>query len=163
MQGPGCLNFSLVLDSERRPELKGIQSSYEAILGKLVCILSENEIPAERAGTSDLAIGGRKISGNAQRRKKRFVLHHGTFLYAVDPDLMGACLCEPVERPAYRGGRGHSEFLAPLPVPRESLRRFVLDAFAPEGNAEALSSVETEEIRALAERKYLCPDWTYRR
>jgi lipoate-protein ligase A len=165
LQGPGCLNFSLVLDSERRPELKSIHGSYEAILGKLTGVLTQNGILAERAGTSDLAVAGRKISGNAQRRKRRYILHHGTLLYAIEMDLMQACLREPSERPVYRGDRGHGDFLVPLTVPRERLYQMIVEAFAPgeSKDSHTLSEAEIRETSALAEGKYSRSDWIYRR
>ena len=49
----------------------------------------------ERAGISDLAIGGRKFSGSAQQRKRRFLLHHGTLLYGFDIPSIGRYLRLP--------------------------------------------------------------------
>src|SRR5438270_7004517 len=75
--GPGCLLYTLILDAERAPELAGIRSSYAFILGRVAAMLPETP-GAGPAGVSDLAADGRKFSGNAQQRKRRFLLHHGT-------------------------------------------------------------------------------------
>src|SRR5262245_33108700 len=56
--GPGCLLFSLVLAYDRSPALREISTSYVFILERLRTALSR-VLPIERAGTSDLALGGR--------------------------------------------------------------------------------------------------------
>ena len=47
------------------------------------------------AGGTDLALNGRKVSGNAQRRGRRALIHHGTLLYAFDASLAARYLRDP--------------------------------------------------------------------
>jgi len=62
---------------------------------------------------NDFVIGDRKCGGNAQYiRKNRFV-HHISFLWDYDPNLM-ATLKMPTRTPAYREGRAHADFLTRL-------------------------------------------------
>jgi len=63
------------------------------------------------AGDTDLALGKRKFSGNAQRRKRRFLLFHGTFLTGLDFKLLDAVLPFPSRQPRYRENRSHADFL----------------------------------------------------
>src|SRR5207244_1022462 len=77
----GCLLYSLVLRYERSPLLREITSSYVYILERVAAALSGIRPGAEQAGTSDLAAEGLKFSGNAQQRKRDYLLHHGTLLY----------------------------------------------------------------------------------
>ena len=42
-----------------------------------------------------LFLDGKKISGNAQVRKRRYILQHGTILLEIDPDLMYSVLKAP--------------------------------------------------------------------
>ena len=119
--GPGCLLYTLVLDAERAPELAGIRSSYRFILGRMAAALAEQH-GVEQAGISDLAAAGRKFSGNAQQRKRRFLLHHGTLLYAFDPDPVGRYLLPPARQPEYRAGRDHAAFLRNLDLPAEEIK-----------------------------------------
>ena len=107
--GPGCFNYSLLLSLDARPELRHVSRSYHAILGVIVQALAVPGLQVE--GISDLAVGGRKVSGNAQRRGRRALLHHGTFLYAFDVSIMERYLKEPVRQPAYRAGRRHAAFV----------------------------------------------------
>src|SRR5262245_51414573 len=85
----GCLCFTLVLPYERAPALAEIASSYRYILERVGEALADVLPGIERAGTSDLAAAGQKFSGNAQQRKRHWLLHHGTLLYKFNLDLIG--------------------------------------------------------------------------
>ncbi|MGE3806073.1 MAG: biotin/lipoate A/B protein ligase family protein, partial [Gemmataceae bacterium] len=63
----GCLNFSLVLSCEAAP-LGDIRQSYCHILGRLCRALEPLAPGSHCSGTSDLVLGDRKVSGNAQQR-----------------------------------------------------------------------------------------------
>src|SRR5262244_4589795 len=65
LQGPGCLNFTLVLSLKRRPELENVSQSYCVLLTRIA-----NRLPGPglTVAGSDILLGGRKVSGNAQRR-----------------------------------------------------------------------------------------------
>src|SRR5437762_424125 len=77
--GPGCLCFTLVLAYDRDPALHDIGASYRSVLGRVAGALA-SVAAATPEGTSDLAVNGVKISGNAQQRKRNHFLHHGTLL-----------------------------------------------------------------------------------
>lgn len=112
--GSGCLNYSLVLSLEARPELRAVSRSYRVILGQIVEAL---DVPGLKVnGVSDLVIGSRKVSGSAQRRGRRALLHHGTVLYAFDAAMMERYLKEPDRQPAYRARRRHAAFVANAPI-----------------------------------------------
>ena len=96
------------------------RASFQFILGRIAAAL---DIPGlSVAGETDLALGLRKVSGNAQRRGRRALLHHGTLLYGFDPGLVSRYLKEPVRQPAYRAARRHAEFLGVLPLSAEAIR-----------------------------------------
>ncbi len=82
LQGPGCLSYALVLPLTLHPQLANIRSTNQFILERMASTLHRWEPGTVFLGTSDLAIDGRKISGNAQRRKRNALLFHGTILYA---------------------------------------------------------------------------------
>ncbi len=71
-------------------------------------------ISARHKGVSDIAIGERKISGNAQARKWHAILLHGTVLVDIDHDLLETVLRHPTREPDYRQGRKHSDFIVTL-------------------------------------------------
>ena len=118
--GPGCLNYSLIVSLERRPELRSVRFSYEVILGQLATALDLPALTME--GDADLAWNGRKVSGNAQRRGLRALLHHGTLLCDFDVRLMDRYLKAPPRMPAYRRGRVHLDFVTNLSLPVQTVR-----------------------------------------
>lgn len=112
--GRGCLNYTLVLSLDDRPQLRHVSRSYAVILGRIADALGVPRLAV--AEGRDLAIGTRKVGGSAQRRGRRALLHHGTVLYGFDVRLMERYLKEPRRRPAYRGGRHHAAFVTNVPL-----------------------------------------------
>jgi len=154
----GCLLFSLILRYDHDPALSEIRSSYLYILGHIAQALAIDGITA--AGTSDLALGGRKFSGNAQQRKRHFLLHHGTLLYAFDLSSVGRYLRLPPRQPEYRAGREHAEFLINLPLSANELKQRLRDAW---GARTLLRDWPEDLTRQLKTEKYDRREWSYRR
>ena len=119
--GPGCLNFALALSLRQRPELRDVRRSFARILGAIAGALGIDGL--ELRGQSDLAIGDRKVSGNAQRRTRNALLHHGTLLRELDAGNMARFLKEPERQPSYRARRPHGEFLGTIPLSAEVMKR----------------------------------------
>ena len=135
LQGPGCLNFSLVLQIREPGPLAGIRTTTAYVLTahqQALAPLIGSAITLQ--GSSDLTMGGLKFSGNAQRRRRHAVLVHGTFLLGLDLRLMEEVLPLPSREPAYRQQRPHRRFLTSLPLASEdlkaALRRWVMKAAA---------------------------------
>ncbi len=164
IQGPGSLNYSLALSIAENPCVQGLRESYAAILGALCAAFERHGVAARHEGTSDLAVAGLKVSGNAQKRRRRAILHHGTLLYALNAAPMQRYLLEPAARPVYRGERTHEAFVATLPVDAAALRSIVREAFGAHALYDASpASNELEAARRLAQEKYLDPEWIFRR
>jgi len=125
LQGPGCLNYSLVLSLEKRQELRDIKKSYEFIIGKICGAFNSAGIKAEFEPLSDMALSGRKFSGNAQWRRKRYILHHGTILYNFPIEMIGKYLKMPPAEPPYRKGRSHAEFLANVKMAPVDIKKVI--------------------------------------
>ncbi|MBI5094131.1 MAG: hypothetical protein HZB26_17025 [Candidatus Hydrogenedentes bacterium] len=70
LQGPGCLNFSLALTHEGHPEVRALRPSYCYILNAICGALGTLGVTASHNGISDIVVEGRKVSGNAQKRRK---------------------------------------------------------------------------------------------
>lgn len=127
--GKGCLNYSLILPYDGNPELLNIKGSYKYILTHLASAFAKNGISLTYQLISDLALGNKKVSGNAQARKKNFFLHHGTLLYNFDIDRVGFYLKEPKKAPEYRNGRRHNDFLANLSLTCSEIKEIIKIAF----------------------------------
>jgi lipoate-protein ligase A len=118
--GDGCLNYAVACSFVSRPELIDVPASFATILRAIADAL---DVPGlSLCGGTDLALDGRKVSGNAQRRGRRALLHHGTLLFAFDPSLAARYLKEPARQPAYRAGRRHADFMTNIPMPAEQLQ-----------------------------------------
>jgi lipoate-protein ligase A len=158
--GAGCLCFSLVLSYDRDPALTQIASSYVYIFDRILQALAGVLPGMGCAGTSDLAAGGRKFSGNAQQRKRAHLLHHGTLLYGFDLALVSRYLRPPARQPEYRGRRAHEEFLTNLPVGAAELKRRLRAAW---GADVELREWPERKVQELLAEKYTKAEWTRRR
>lgn len=163
LQGPGCLNFSLVLRQDRDPELKTIRRSYCHILGRVREALEPLGIHAVHEGISDLAVDGIKLSGNAQKRRKHCLLHHGTLLYGMDMAKIGRYLQEPADRPEYRGSRRHDSFVGNVDADPDRLRNALAAAFDAHSAPTSPDSTELASVQCLSDEKYNDPTWIRRR
>ncbi|MDD4956906.1 MAG: lipoate--protein ligase family protein [Candidatus Omnitrophica bacterium] len=161
LQGTGCLNYSLVLSYGRDKRYAGIRSSYEAILGDLCEAFSGKGIGAEISPISDISYNGKKVSGNAQARKKRYFLHHGTVLFGMDIGLVGKYLKHPPREPGYRKGRAHDNFMSNLPLPAEDIVDLIMDAFDAKKIPILPGKNVMDKVEKLARDKFASDEWTY--
>ena len=157
LQGPGCLNYSLILDCEK-PGLKNIATTFHYVLNrhsKLIAALTGLNVAIE--GISDLTVSGRKFSGNAQYRKARYALVHGTFLLDFDVAQIERYLRMPIKQPDYRQNRPHSDFVTNLDIDVDRMREGLRD----EWQARALLEVgPLDNIERLVNERYGRPEWS---
>jgi len=156
--GPGCLMYAVVLSYELRPELHSLDRAHEFVLGTLLNGLHHLAPTAERRGTSDLAIDGRKFSGNSLRCKRTHVLYHGTLLYEFPLELIPACLLSAPRQPKYREGREHAEFVANLPINNSDLREAVIAAWRAHRTVPDWPQARVER---LVNERYSQHSWTH--
>ncbi len=155
LQGPGCLNYALALKIAGRPELETIPAANRHIMGRHREALSAvSRRAVEVRGLTDLAIGGLKFSGNAQRRKRRALIFHGTFLLRFDLSLMEKFLTMPSRQPDYRLGRAHAHFLTNLVVPAPAIKTALRDAWLAKAELGAVP-----DCRRLVAEKYSRDEW----
>lgn len=156
---PGCLMYAVVLSYELRPGLRAIDAAHRFVLETVLESLRPMAPSAAREGTSDLAIAGRKFSGNSLRCKREHFLYHGTLLYDFPLQLIDACLRMPPRQPAYRQERPHSEFVANLQATAADLRQALISGW----RATPLNQCWPQELtRRLAAEKYGSHEWNYR-
>ena len=110
-------------------------------------------------GHTDLAIGERKFSGNSQRRRRHFLLFHGTFLLNFDLALVSELLPMPSKQPDYRESRPHADFLTNLKVPADEVKAALRRAWKAE---EPLNNPPLEKITVLAPDKYATREWNFK-
>lgn len=187
LQGPGCLNYSLVLKIEENGPLASITAANRFIMernreavesegrrkkeeGRIQKAEARSQRPEARVevrGHTDLTLDTRhstldtllKFSGNAQRRRKHFLLFHGTFLLRFDLALIDRFLRMPSKEPDYRLGRSHKDFLTNLDLPAEAVKRSLMDAW---GASEPMKVVPHDAVALLARDKYVTTAWNFK-
>ena len=187
LQGPGCLNYALILQITSHPPLVNISGANKFIMEQnRRAIESEvqNQNPEARiaiCGHTDLAIatsghppvapnpasaGERealvtylKFSGNSQRRLKRSVLFHGTLLLNFNLRLVNELLRMPARQPDYRDNRGHGDFLTNLRVPTARLKQALAEIW---NVTQETCDFPESEMQKLAVEKYSTREWNFR-
>ena len=100
-----------------------------------------------------------KFAGNSQRRRKNFLLFHGTLLLNCDRARISELLRMPSLQPDYRANRPHEAFVTNLNLPANQVKA----ALAKEWNANAESTnPPLEEIKKLAREKYSTREWNFK-
>ena len=162
VQGPGCLNYSLILPVDAATGEAGTitgtnrfvmdrnRAACEALVGNAVAV----------DGHTDLTLAGRKFSGNSQRRRRDWFLFHGTFLYNFDVPLLGRWLRPPPRQPEYRRQRSHADFVTQLPVGADEIKRAMRKVWQAEAvfDSALMPRIDLETDRLTRER-YDREDW----
>lgn len=111
LQTGGVLNYALAVPA---PGHLDLESGFRLGTDLVGAILASLGVAGQRRGVSDVAVGDRKISGNAQARRWNALLVQGSLLVDLDPGLTGRLLRHPPREPEYRNGRSHGDFITSL-------------------------------------------------
>ncbi len=87
-----CLEYAVAVNVGYPGISDDVQKTFETICRGLVYALEWLGVEASYKPTNDVLAGGRKISGNAQARRKGVILQHGTLLVDADFEAMYATL-----------------------------------------------------------------------
>ncbi len=149
----GNVNYTYITQSD------GLD--YDQCLGPVIAALNRMGIPAEKSKTCDLAIGGRKISGSAQRIAGGRVLHHGTLLFQSDLAMLDRittqqkndCFQTKGTLSAICTVTNISEHL-PAPMTMQEFQARLLDEMLPSGAPRlTLSAAQEAEVCRLRDEK----------
>ena len=125
LQGKGVLNYALILPITYHKDLIGIQTTNTYIMAKishsLQSIIPNNSVK----GITDIVLDNKKIMGNAQRRKRKALLFHGSILVNLDIESISRYLAHPGIEPDYRKHRKHTDFLAHTPASSQQIKRSI--------------------------------------
>ena len=157
LQGPGCLNFTLVLPLGYAAGLGDINQSYRAILDP--CAEALGLDGTSMLGSCDLALGDRKFSGSAQKRSRYCLMHQATLLYDFDLELIPLYLRHPDKQPDYRQQRDHLDFVINLPLDAATLRERISGAW---NTVPVNESWQAPGLEKLLAEKYCNREWTER-
>lgn len=168
VQMPGGLNYSLILRIEENGPTRNISSANQFIMERNRAAI-ETLFPGRQTpdaippisvrGHTDLCLGDLKFAGNSQRRRKHFLLFHGTLLLNCDLKRISELLLMPSLQPGYRASRTHEEFVTNLKLPAGQVKTALSEAW----NASApFENPPFETIKKLARQKYATREWNYK-
>jgi len=158
----GNLNYTYISDG-------GAAIDYDQCLGPILAALNDIGVPARKNRTCDIAIGGGKISGSAQRMTKGRLLHHGTLLFSSDLGVLDRitthrkndCFQSKGTQSAICTVTNIREHLA-RPMTIEEFRERLLDRMVPPGSPRlALTPEQEAEVCRLRDEKYRSWEWTW--
>lgn len=165
VQMVGGLNYSLILRITETGPLRNITSANQFIMERNRAAIEDgarsqkSEARISVRGHTDLCVGELKFAGNSQRRRKNFLLFHGTLLLSCDLNLISDLLAMPSLQPDYRASRSHEAFVTNLNWPVEKIKAALVKGW----NAnEILKNPPLENISKLAGERYTTREWNYK-
>jgi lipoate-protein ligase A len=163
VQMPGGLNYSLILRIEENGPTRNISSANQFIMERnraaIESAIRNPQSAISVRGHTDLCVGNLKFAGNSQRRRKHFLLFHGTLLLNCDLSRIGELLLMPSLQPDYRAQRAHKEFVTNLNLPAAKVKVALIEAW----NANEPSPAPPfAEIKKLAREKYSTREWNFK-
>ena len=163
LQGPGCLNYSLVLRIADDKPTHSIHAANQFIMERNRSAIATALLAAHFAirvdGHTDLTVDGLKFSGNSQRRQRNYLLFHGTFLFNFDLNLVSELLHPPSLQPAYRQSRPHSEFVTNLKLEATAIKNVLAKSWQAN---ELFENIPLAAIKSLTQSKYERRDWNFK-
>lgn len=173
VQMRGGLNYSLILRVNETGDTRNITTANHFIMEQnrraIESAMSNQQLAAtgrEHSGSAisvrghtDLCVGEVKFAGNSQRRRKNFLLFHGTLLLDCDLKLISELLLMPSLQPDYRASRRHEDFVTNLSLPAASVKAALATLWKAD---EELEHSPVDEIKKLAGEKYSTSEWNFK-
>ena len=158
--GPGCLLYAVMLSLRLRPELQMVDVAHAFVMQQMVAALRPIAPQLTCAGTCDLVIDGRKVSGNSLRLRRDWLLYHGTLLLDMDLQNIDRYLNHPPREPEYRQHRRHPDFVANIGCSAAVATQRLKDQWQAEVDDVDLPLELTDE---LVQQKYTQDSWNKQR
>lgn len=164
----GEVTYSVVTD-----KIQGaIEDSFHLLLKPLILTLRDYGLDATFKPYNDILVGGKKISGSAQRRGRKGMLQHGTLMYGTDLLTLSEILLLNLEKMKAKGANSFLDLVTTMedelgydidPVGLiKDLKRSYENNFELPLKVGELTDEENETADEL-EKKYSSESWTYRR
>ncbi len=160
LTAPGCLMYAVLLSYRQYPQLRMLDEAHRFVMERIQAAIGDLGIDTSFQGTCDLTIGNRKVSGNALRCKKHWLIYHGTLICEdMDLSLISKYLGTPNRQPEYRRNRSHEEFLTAIPCSTTSLKNKLPDVWKCDSQLQTWPQQVTDD---LVTRKYDLNEWTFK-
>ena len=162
----GNLNFTFIVNENEQKLF-----DFKTFTDPVVKALQSIGVNAAFNSRNDIAIDGKKFSGNSQYAKKGRVLHHGTILFDSKLEVIQAALkvkADKVESKSIKSIRSRvtniSDYLK-KPYQLNDFTKVLVDYMFKENPLEEiyLSEADYRAIKKLRDEKYSTWEWNYGR
>ncbi|WP_339022335.1 lipoate--protein ligase [Spiroplasma endosymbiont of Crioceris asparagi] len=161
----GNLNFSIIYDDKQNTGISMFQETMTPILDALKlynlnpCFLGRN----------DIAINGKKISGNAMLKHQNRFLQHGTLLFNSNLELLSKYLTVDRQKIISKNIKSISSRVtninneAEKPIEIADFIKKLINVFSQKQNVKEITLTDEDklEINKLFVEKYCSHDWTF--
>ncbi|MFX0132563.1 MAG: biotin/lipoate A/B protein ligase family protein [Candidatus Hodarchaeota archaeon] len=153
---------------------RNIDESFRKLCQGIIIALSKIGLKAYhgKSHCPSIFVNNRKISGNAQTRRKNVILQHGTILLDYDPELMYTVL---LVREGHKREKVISSVFQKVTTIKEEIKKSIkinqIKEFLIEGYKEVfgdnfqrgiLTDYELEMAKKLRNEKYLTDEWNFK-
>ena len=160
----GNLNFTFIVNDRGRE-----QFDFQTFTRPLVEALKTLGVNAEFNSRNDIAIDGKKFSGNSQYAKRGRILHHGTILFNSNLATIQSALKVKKDKIESKGIKSVKSRVTNITdyldetYTMEDFKAALLKAMFANDNLEkiTLSNEEIQAIERLKTEKYATWDWNY--
>jgi len=159
----GQLIYGLVVRSEELPPTP--EASFAVVCGAIARAISSFGIDARHRPVNDIEVGGRKVSGSAQLRRRGSVLQHGTIIVDTDMAVMDSVLRhvdgpKPSERVTTLAALlGRAPDMDEI---KARVRGAISDAFGVRLDKGMLTGEENDHVGRLVRERYSRDEWNLR-
>lgn len=160
----GNVNFTFICDAGSLEQL-----NLQAFCQPVVRTLKKIGIEAQASGRNDIAIDGKKFSGNSQYVKGGRIMHHGTLMFDSDLSVVGKALeADPTkyESKGFKSVRSRVTNIRPYLSRDLDIQAFqgILKDHMIQGNdveAYGLTEQDLLEIQKIKRERYDTWEWNY--
>ena len=160
----GNLNFTFIVNDRGREQI-----DFQTFTRPLVEALKTLGVNAEFNSRNDIAIDGKKFSGNSQYAKRGRILHHGTILFNSNLATIQSALKVKKDKIESKGIKSVKSRVTNITdyldetYTMEDFKAALLKAMFANDNLEkiTLSNEEIQAIERLKTEKYATWDWNY--
>lgn len=164
----GEITYSVIAPQEMFP--LDLIESYKRICGWIIDSLRELGLETNFVPINDILLNGKKISGNAQTRRNKVLLQHGTILFDLNIETMFSCLKVPKEKISDKMIQSVKERVTCIKtvkpeITMQELYEALVKGFSngKKFEFEELSIDELNFAKELAEKQYSAREWNYSR
>lgn len=171
-QDPGTLNYSITIEADNSlVNGQDILQSQETLCSGIIAALRAFDIHPVFESPSNILLNNKKVSGNAQARRKNVVLHHGTILVNADLGLLVKALDVPNLVITVKGVSSKKSlvtnlsdelgWLVSIEKVKDALKKGFEQAFSVHLLKNSLSKTEERLAEKLYMEKYSRNEWNF--